>query len=303
VTKLAVMDPRFVHQIFVSETVFISYARSDADWVRTLAEILHNSGLKVFLDEWKIGPGDVLVHKVDEGIRKSRNGILIVSLASLSRPWVRAEYAAMMNRAVEGKQCLIPVLLKDAEMPPLLASQNWIDFRNVDGPDYLARVRELVRALKGERLGPPARTGELSLPPGTGFKAAGALAAWLAISRERTSFSIDDLDAVGAPPNHRLDIDDLNWRLKRARGHLEMPRDAAVGVARYAALDSGLQEAGTRLAEAFLPAEVVSALAAAVAEAERLNGSLQLALDIADPLTDLPWETLRLPPTGALALP
>jgi hypothetical protein len=70
----------------------------------------------------------------------------------------------------------------------------------------------------------------------------------------------------------------------------------------YTGLDSALQEAGTQLAEAFLPAEIASTLAAAVAEAERLNGSLQLALDIADPLADLPWETLRLPPTGALAL-
>jgi hypothetical protein len=134
--------------------VFISYARSDAPWVRTLAENLQNSGLQVFYDEWKIAPGDVLVHELDKGILKSRNGILIVSLVSLSRPWVQAEYAAMMTRAVEGKQRLIPVLLKDAEMPPLLASRVWIDFRNADGPDYLARVRELVRALNGERLGP-----------------------------------------------------------------------------------------------------------------------------------------------------
>ena len=63
-----------------------------------------------------------------------------------------------------------------------------------------------------------------------------------------------------------------------------------------------LQELGGKLADAFLPAEVAAALASAVAEAARLNGTLQLALDIADPFADLPWETLRLPQTGALAL-
>ena len=69
----------------------------------------------------------------------------------------------MMTRAVEGKQRLIPVLLADADMPPLLASRVWIDFRNADGPVYEARVRALVMALKGERPGPPPR---IEPPPG-----------------------------------------------------------------------------------------------------------------------------------------
>jgi hypothetical protein len=98
--------------------VFISYAHADADWVRTLAENLDNSGLQVFYDEWDIVAGDVLIHKLDEGILKSRNGVLIVSPTSLSRPYVQEEYAAMMTRAIAGKQRLIPVLLKDAEIHP-----------------------------------------------------------------------------------------------------------------------------------------------------------------------------------------
>ena len=282
--------------------VFISYGRADADWVRTLAENLHNSGLEVFFDEWDIAAGDVLVHRLDEGILKSRSGALIVSPASLSRPYVQEEYAAMMTRAIAGKQRLIPVLLKDAEMPPLLASRIWVDFRNADGPDYLARVDELVRTLKGERRGPPPRTGGLSLPPGTGFKAVGALAGRLSISREQTSFSANGADIADKPPNPGLDVDDLTWRLKRARGDWGPLRDASHGGSGYVGLESVLQEAGTRLADAFLPAAVASALISALAEAESLNSPLQLALDIADPLADLPWEILRLPQTGALAL-
>ena len=49
--------------------VFVSYAHVDREWVRVLAENLHQSGLKVFYDEWEIAPGDVLVHKLDAGIR------------------------------------------------------------------------------------------------------------------------------------------------------------------------------------------------------------------------------------------
>ena len=134
--------------------VFISYGHADADWVRTLAENLYQSGLELFFDEWDIAPGDVLVHKLDAGILASRSGILVVSPTALTRPYVQAEYAALMGRAIERGQRLIPVLLKDAEMPPLLASRIWVDFRNADGPDYLARVGELVRALRADEPAP-----------------------------------------------------------------------------------------------------------------------------------------------------
>jgi hypothetical protein len=101
--------------------VFISYAHKDADWVQNLADNLYRADFEVFIDSWEIEPGDVLVHKIDEGKLKAKTGILVVSPEALSRPWVLEEYAAMMSRAVEGKQRLIPVLLADAEMPPLLA--------------------------------------------------------------------------------------------------------------------------------------------------------------------------------------
>jgi len=153
--------------------VFISYAHADQAWVRVLAENLHQSGLNVFFDEWEIAPGDVLAHKLDEGIRNSRNGVLVVSQAAFERPWVKEEYAAMMTRAVAGQQRLIPVLIEDAEMPPLLASRVWVDFRNADGPVYQARLQELIKALTS-RPGPPPRTGELQPPPGTGFQGCGS---------------------------------------------------------------------------------------------------------------------------------
>jgi hypothetical protein len=277
--------------------VLISYAHADAGWVRTLAENLHNSGLQVFYNEWDIAPGDVLVHKLDEGILKSRNGVLVVSPASLSRPYVQEEYAAMMTRAIAGKQRLIPALLKDAEMPPFMASRVYVDFRNADGPDYLARLDQLIRAFKGQPSGPPPK-----LPRGGGYMIAGPRLCRLSISKDRVAFRVDETEDAGAPPHPGLDIDDLNWRLKRARGDLGPIRDTTGTVSRFAELERTLEAVGTELATAFLPTEVKTALEGAVAEAERLNSSVQFALDTADALADLPWETLRLPHTGPLAL-
>src|SRR5439155_372939 len=164
--------------------VFISYGHQDQAWVRTLAENLYRAGLEVFYDEWEIGPGDVLVHRLDEGIRTSRSGMLVVSPASLARPWVMEEYAAMLTRAVADQQRLIPVLLGEAELPPFLATRVWVDFRHADGPrtsrsgmlvvspvsldrpwvaeEYAAMLN---RAVAGQQRLIPVLLGEAELPP------------------------------------------------------------------------------------------------------------------------------------------
>jgi hypothetical protein len=269
--------------------VFISYAHADGEWVNALAENLHRAGLKVFFDKWDIGLGDVVVHRIDKGLLESLNGLLVVSPTSLTRPYVQAEYAALMDRAISRGQLLIPVLLKDAEMPPLLASRRYADFRNADGPDYQTQFNELVSALKGARPGPPP-----ILPPGSGFKIAGTQSLRLTITQARTSLSGGGIEASGPPPAADFDFDDLLWRLKRARTYRGPQRDAAGPATGRDALEPVLYELGGKLADAFLPPAVTALLNSAIAEAERLNGTFQLALDIGETLADLPWETLRL---------
>lgn len=137
--------------------VFISYGHDDATWVHGLAGDLHQAGLDVFLDEWEIGEGDVVVHQLERGLLNSRNGVLVISPASVSRPWVQQEYAVMVDRAVGNKQRLIPVLLGDAEVPPFAAIRMWVDFRGVDDSEYARRVQRLAAALRGERPQRPPR--------------------------------------------------------------------------------------------------------------------------------------------------
>ena len=137
--------------------VFISHARADKEWVRPLAKNLHNLGLEVFFDEWRMGPGDTLIHSLDQGLRAAKNGVLVVSPTAVSRPFVMVEYAYMMEQAIKGQKRLIPVLYKDAEMPPLLSTRLWVDFRDAEGDLYFKRLDELAKALKGVRSGPPPR--------------------------------------------------------------------------------------------------------------------------------------------------
>ncbi len=266
--------------------------------MRVLAENLHQSGLNVFFDEWEIAPGDVLAHKLDEGIRNSRNGVLVVSQTAFERPWVKEEYAAMMTRAVAGQQRLIPVLIEDAEMPPLLASRVWVDFRNADGPVYRTRLQELIKALTS-RPGPPPRTGELQPPPGTGFQAQGSMQRWLRIDRNQVELSGGDKPVQGVAAGLDSSLEQRLWELERAHRSGQHLLSYPVRGAGGQALETLLADAGLQLGQAFLPDPVAQALAAALTEAGRLNNTLDLGIEVTDgALLNLPWEILRLPSGG-----
>src|SRR5581483_4845633 len=98
--------------------------------------------------------------------------------------WVREEYEALLRQAVEqpGRR-LIPVLYADAELPPFLGNRLWVDFRGAagTGPEYEARLAELVRYLQGRPAADrPARDGTVQWPRGAGgevVRPAGALRA------------------------------------------------------------------------------------------------------------------------------
>ena len=132
--------------------VFISYAHADQKWVNILADNLHRLGLDVFFDKWEIDAGTVVSLRLDQGLLGSRSGILVVSKASISRLWVQQEYAALLQKATQNGQRLIPVLLEDAEMPPMLATRCWVDFRNKRDQAYLDAVNELAAAIRKEPL-------------------------------------------------------------------------------------------------------------------------------------------------------
>ena len=285
--------------------VFISYAHKDADWVQNLADNLYRADFEVFIDSWEIAAGDVLVHKIDEGILKAKTGILVVSPEALSRPWVLEEYAAMMSRAVEGKQRLIPVLLADAEMPPLLAARTWIDFRHAFGPEYERKFTQLVRTLKGERPARPERNGGISLPADGPFRPEGPIYRTLQISKEKVAFLGGWKEANHRPRGLRFEDEQRIHELQSMRrksfseGDYVPRNEAALDGGKPQAEDTTygkLLAAGAALTGSFLNGEAGLALKQAIKEATSLNASLRLALEIVDDdLADFPWETLRIP--------
>ena len=81
------------------------------------------------------------------------------------------------------------MLLVDAELPPLLASRIWVGLRQADAPVYERELRRLVAMLKGEKVGPPPRTGELQPDAGSAFRREGRLTRNLRIAADAVVLS------------------------------------------------------------------------------------------------------------------
>jgi len=278
--------------------VFVSYGHEDAAWVGVLAANLHRAGFDVFLDQWELVGGDRVTGRLEDGIRGSVSGVLVVSPHALSRPWVRQEYEALLRQAVEdpGRR-LIPVLYRDAELPPFMANHQWVDFRAATtGPGYEAALERLQRALNGRAaVDRPERGGAPVWPAGesgeTMVRPAGAMRLSLVVTSDRVSLrdGATELAAqrLGLQRATLAAADEL-LRL-RLRGPLPGESHLTGG-----GLDEALADAGRRLTRDVLGGEVGAALAGRVADAVGVNEVLELGLQTPG-LGELPWETLQLP--------
>lgn len=127
--------------------VFISHSFEDEQYVQKIAETLKDQGIDVWYDEWSIGVGDSLVSKIEAGIVDSNVLLIILSKASSKSSWVRAELNAFFNKAMSDRSIrLVPVLLENVEVPPLLRDRVYVDLRK----DFEGGLVTLMQHLQPE---------------------------------------------------------------------------------------------------------------------------------------------------------
>ena len=90
--------------------VFISHASEDKSTVaRPLRDALTRMGITVWLDEAQMRIGHSLRRKIDEGIRSSRFGVVVLSEAFFRKGWTNHELDGLVTRKVAGEQSLLPI--------------------------------------------------------------------------------------------------------------------------------------------------------------------------------------------------
>lgn len=125
-------------------TVFISYNHLDGDFAEKLALELIKHNVKVWKDSQRIGVGDSLIQKVQQGLEGARFYCVIFSKNSIGSEWVKREVTAALLREIEQKEVmLLPILKDDIKLPLLVRDKRYADFRG----DFDVGLKELLAVI------------------------------------------------------------------------------------------------------------------------------------------------------------
>ena len=89
---------------------FICHASEDKEAVvEPLVAALTTRGLRVWYDRTVLTIGDSLRRKIDEGLAKSRFGVVILSKAFFGKRWPERELDGLVQKEVSGQKVILPV--------------------------------------------------------------------------------------------------------------------------------------------------------------------------------------------------
>ena len=149
--------PTQLHEEFINESianigqlnteVFISYSRTDGDFARKLNEQFQLSGKTTWFDQESIASGADFQKEIYKGIEQADNFVFVISPEAVRSQYCadEVEYAGNLNKR------FVTILYRPtdpAEIHPLLASVQWIDFSNKEFP---TSYNELLRTIDIDR--------------------------------------------------------------------------------------------------------------------------------------------------------
>lgn len=123
-------------QVFTHD-VFLSHSSKDKPAVRELAERLKRDGLRVWLDEWEIEPGESIPPKIEQGLETSRTLVLVMSRNAFASDWVTLErHTALFRDPTNEQRRFIPLCLDDAPINDALRQFAYVDWRKKAADEY-----------------------------------------------------------------------------------------------------------------------------------------------------------------------
>lgn len=94
----------------VGYDAFISHAYEDKEeLVRPLADVLTETGFRVWYDEFELRVGDSLRKSIDRGLANSRYGIVVLSEAFFAKNWPQYELDGLVAREISGQCVILPI--------------------------------------------------------------------------------------------------------------------------------------------------------------------------------------------------
>jgi TIR domain/SIR2-like domain len=137
--------------------VFLSHRGADKALVAALAIRLRAEGLKPFLDQWHLVPGEPWEEALEDALDQSATCAVFIGLGGLG-PWENEAMRSALDARTRDKTLrVIPVVLPGANiedntvLPRFLRRLTWVDFRaGIENPEAF---RRLVAGIRGEAPG------------------------------------------------------------------------------------------------------------------------------------------------------
>lgn len=125
--------------------VFLSHSSYEHDVALQLAGRLRELGIDVWIDSEQIQLGESIPGQISKGLKETDLILVLISQRFKQSAWCRAEYEPLLAREIEDERTIvIPILLEDVSVPPLLAAKRYLDLRAGLDQD----LTELVKAIE-----------------------------------------------------------------------------------------------------------------------------------------------------------
>jgi hypothetical protein len=117
--------------------VFISHASEDKDsFVRPFVESLREKGIEVWYDDFELRIGDNLRRSIENGLKNSKYGIVILSEAFFKKEWTQRELDGLFVREVNGEKVILPIWHKISKNEVMRHSPIIADLKALKTTDF-----------------------------------------------------------------------------------------------------------------------------------------------------------------------
>lgn len=139
-------------------TTFISYSRANSDFAVRLAKDLKAAGHEIWLDQLDIPTGARWDDELEKALRTCTTFLIILSPESIKSQNVKDE----IGYAIDSGKHILPIMLKQCEVPFRLRRFQYVDFTNEEHDEYDERFDETKALLSNTAQLPKATEEEKS---------------------------------------------------------------------------------------------------------------------------------------------
>jgi len=132
--------------------VFISYAHEDAELARAFAAGLEAHGLRVWIDENELLPGDSIIEQISGAVAGIDFFCALVSEASRESRWCQKELSLAITKRLGGEDAVVmPLRVGGVRMPDSLVDVLYVNLDPTDVGPAVTRIADGVRRHRERR--------------------------------------------------------------------------------------------------------------------------------------------------------